>query len=53
MNPGLEPIEEDTGMRWWQWAMFGIGCLAVGGVSGTWIFLKTKLKREEADDEDI
>lgn len=53
VNPGLEPIEEDTGMRWWQWAMFGIGCLAVGGVSGTWIFLKTKLKREEADDEDI
>ncbi len=53
LNPGLEPIEEDTGMRWWQWAMFGIGCLAVGGVSGTWIFLKTKLKREEADDEDI
>lgn len=52
--PGFEePVEEDTGMRWWQWAMFGIGCLAVGGVSGAWMFLKTKLKREEADDEDI
>ncbi|MDD3193971.1 MAG: hypothetical protein PHE47_09070 [Oscillospiraceae bacterium] len=52
-DPGMEPVVEETGMRWWQWAMFGIGCLAVGGVSGTWIFLKTKLKREEADDEDI
>lgn len=54
LDPGFEePVEEDTGMRWWQWAMFGIGCLAVGGVSGAWMFLKTKLKREEADDEDI
>lgn len=56
LDPGLDPMEptvEETGMRWWQKVLFGAGCLAVGGVSGTWIFLKTKMKREEADDEDI
>lgn len=57
MDPGFDPgiVEpmEEPGMRWWQWALFGTGSLAVGGVSGTWMFLKTKLKREEADDEDI
>ncbi len=52
-DPGMMPPEEETGMRWWQWTLFGVGSLAVGGVSGLWMFLKTKMKREEADDEDI
>lgn len=53
MDPGMMPPEEEAGMRWWQWTLFGVGSLSVGGVSGLWMFLKTKMKREEADDEDI
>lgn len=53
LDPGLMPPEEEPGMRWWQWSLFGVGSLSVGGVSGLWMFLKTKMKREEADDEDI
>lgn len=53
MDPGMMPPEEEAGMRWWQWTLFSAGSLSVGGVSGLWMFLKTKMKREEADDEDI
>lgn len=45
-------VPEQTGMRWWQVALVAVGCLALGGFAGYWMFLKTKMKREYDDDFD-
>jgi len=45
-------VPEQTGMQWWQVLLVAVGCLALGGFAGYWMFLKTKMKREYDDDFD-